>query len=446
MPLGVSKRDLHAEGVSMKKLYCITIFLALFPVLTYGQSDTLAKTGSPFSQAKFVPDISLILDCSYAFRNVNDERMRTLFIPELTHVHSDGDAEGHSREAMHAHKGFNLNYGEITFFSVVDPYFELFAVCHVSESSFGLEEAYWTTRKFPLGLQLKAGKFLSSFGRLNEQHAHYWDFADRPLIYSALLGEEGLNEIGARVTWVAPLEMFLLVGGELLEGKNEMSFGRTGFHDPLNSVSVADADAPNLRLMYLKSSVDIDDLTLLGGISAAWGRTRIDHSFSSGAADGHAISAQSNILGFDLTMKYPLDAIRYLSLQSEYLLRQIDGNRYGYADGGAIYTSSLKKRQSGFYVQFVGKLSLRWRAGIRCDAFHMNEISLNGVSMDAPGDLQRFTAMLEYNPTEFSRIRIQYNYDRSKYALGVGTLSREPIHEFIIQANLAIGAHGAHPF
>jgi hypothetical protein len=32
-------------------------------VLIYGQGDTLAKSGSPFSQAKFVPDTSAILDC-----------------------------------------------------------------------------------------------------------------------------------------------------------------------------------------------------------------------------------------------------------------------------------------------------------------------------------------------------------------------------------------------
>jgi|GEM_PF-6266029 len=110
----------------MRKLCWMTIFLALLLGRIYGQEDTQAKSGSPYSQAKFVPDISLILDCSYMYRNLNDERMRSLYIPELTHTHSGGDTEGHSHDAMHSHKGFNLNYGEITFFSVVDPYLELF--------------------------------------------------------------------------------------------------------------------------------------------------------------------------------------------------------------------------------------------------------------------------------------------------------------------------------
>jgi hypothetical protein len=47
--------------------------------------------------------------------------------------------------------------------------------------------------------------------------------------------------------------------------------------------------------------------------------------------------------------------------------------------------------------------------------------------------------MLEYNPTEFSRIRLQYNHDRSD---GTGTTNNEVMLQFI----LGIGAHAAHTF
>jgi len=48
------------------------------------------------------------------------------------------------------------------------------------------------------------------------------------------------------------------------------------------------------------------------------------------------------------------------------------------------------------------------------------------------------TGALEFNPTEFSRIRLQYNYDKSDP-------NREN-QEVLLQFILAIGAHGAHAY
>jgi hypothetical protein len=46
---------------------------------------------------------------------------------------------------------------------------------------------------------------------------------------------------------------------------------------------------------------------------------------------------------------------------------------------------------------------------------------------------------VEFNPTEFSRLRLQYNYDRA-------ARDGETNNEVFLQLILAIGAHGAHPF
>jgi hypothetical protein len=56
--------------------------------------------------------------------------------------------------------------------------------------------------------------------------------------------------------------------------------------------------------------------------------------------------------------------------------------------------------------------------------------------------LPRYSAMLEYSPSEFSRFRLQYAYDRSRYFEGV----QKDVHEVLLQVNLAIGPHGAHSF
>jgi hypothetical protein len=415
----------------------LSLLLFVLPVRSQdpGTPDQSAQ-GSPFSQAKFVPDISLILDCSYLHRNVSDEQNSGLFLPGYV-------ASG---EQSLAREGFNLNYAEITFYSVVDPYFELFAVCHLSEEHFQLEEAYWLTRKFPAGFQVKAGKFLSSFGRINEVHTHYWDFADRPLVHQAMFGDEGLNEIGARITWVAPTDIYLLLGGEMLMGQNEASFGRSGFLLPQENIHVSSVKGPGLFVGYLKTSVDFGDASVLVGLSGARGKTQSDQDFSSGTPSGQALSGSTTVLGGELTVKYTLDAIRYISFQSEYLWRHTDGTSYSLDLSQQLHQSALEKRQSGFYAQVVAKFGLRMCGGLRFDLLQGDEIMENGQRRDLPESLPRFSGMIEFNPTEFSRVRLQYNYDLSRYNETNQQLNRVTVHELSLQVNLAIGAHGAHSF
>ena len=88
---------------------------------------------------KFVPDISLIVDGSYVNRNLDDEKFRSLKIPEFM------NAPG----MMNDQKGFNLNYAELLLFAPVDPYFDLTATLPFSSEGVELEEAFFTTRSLP---------------------------------------------------------------------------------------------------------------------------------------------------------------------------------------------------------------------------------------------------------------------------------------------------------
>jgi hypothetical protein len=411
-----------------------SILVLLLFLTTPVRSQETGTPGSPFSQAKFVPDISLILDCSYLHRNVTDEEIAGLFLPGYV-----AGQQEFSRE------GFNLNYAEIGFSAVVDPYFELFAVCHLSEERFELEEAYWSTKQLPAGFQLKAGKFLSSFGRINDVHTHYWDFADRPLVHAAFFGQEGLNDIGARVTWVAPIGFYLLAGGEVLMGGNEGSFGRTGFRAS-QGVQVDGVRGPGLVVGYVESSVDIGEAAVLARVSGAHGKTRSDEGFSTGAPGGSALSGTTTVLGAALTAKLPLDAIRDVSFQGEWLWRHTDATHYSLDLVQRVSQTALERRQSGFYAQVVAKFSLRMRGGFRYDLLQGNAITENGVRGDLLENLPRLSTMLEYSPTEFSRIRLQYTYDRSRASETAQQLNRTTVNEVSLQVNLAIGAHGAHSF
>lgn len=395
-----------------------------------GIEKTKQTPGSPFSQAKFVPDIAFILDFSLIGRDTGDMRFDRLHTPGLT-----GAPE------KVAHNGFNLNYGELCLHSTVDPYFDLFVNLSATESSLETEEAYFTTRNLPLGIIVKAGKFLSAFGRLNQQHEHCWDFADRPLIHRAVFGAEGLNEKGVQLSLVLPTDTYLMLGGELLQGMNETSYG----HDELvlkdeNGVvkhTLDGAEGPGMCTGYLKTSFDIGNLVVLGGLSAAHGKSRRQ-------LEERSFIGITTVFGCDLLIKYMIDTYRSISLQGEYLERHSAGREYIYNDTSNDYDSSRDSRvDAGFYSQLIIKFSNRWRAGARLCMITRNDGTDRdiGTRTEHPENLPRYSGMFEFNPTEFSRIRLQFNHDRSGY----DGSKRTNINEIIVQFNMAIGAHGAHP-
>jgi hypothetical protein len=414
----------------------------LFVFIPIGLLRAQSKEGSAFDQSKFVPDIAFILDVSGVARNIADQQYYSLTIPGFSYPFLNQP----SSSGLNAHRGINFNYGEMSLYSVVDPYFDLFAVLDLAPEGASLEEAFFTTRKLPYGFQVKAGKFLASFGRVNEQHEHYWDFANRPLIATALFGEDGLNEIGAQATWVAPTSIYLMFGAEVLNGANEQSFGTSGLSDPKGNIAINPVQGPNLLIGYVRSSFDLDDASILFGISNAVGRTRTDQGFSSTGGMGEAINANTDIIGGDLTVKYSLDAIRFISFQGEYMYRAMNGTVYTRDSSNVITLPNLNKHNAGFYAQVAFKLDQLWETGVRYDLLMQNDVSVGGINQRMPMNLPRYSAMIEYSPTEFSRLRLQLDRDESHYVQTSGTWSQQPYTQIILQANMTIGAHGAHAF
>lgn len=388
---------------------------------------------NPFSQAKFVPDISLILDFSYVNRNLTDSTYKKVEIPGFNHgfFHSHDE---HTHAPFNSERGFNLNYGELYISQTVDPYFDLVGIFHLSEDAFEIEEGYFRTRSLPFNTQLKVGKFYSKFGRLNEQHHHVWDFVDSPLIYRAVFGEHNLLEKGIGLTWLAPTPFYLLLGTEVFQGDNENNFNREGIDDDNKGIHISDSQKPNLHTFFIKPSFDIGKATILGGISYAGGKTRINHLTDE---EPHAVAGTTKIYGLDLTVRYNLDSYRYITWQSEWILRDFKGKKYSYNNNN-LTVNNLKKQQAGFYTQVIYKFDQRWRVGARYDLINKNDI--NGI--DRYGDLYRYSAMIDFLPSEFSRIRLQYNYDKSLFM----DSGRKTNQEIILQFNMAIGGHGAHNF
>lgn len=143
------------------------------------------------------------------------------FNPALS-VILDGQFASHSAEG--AEEGFSLGETELALSSNIDDKFYGQAILAVEnedgEDHLHVEEAYLDTTALPGGFTVRAGRFFSNIGYLNNHHAHTDRFPDRPLPYQLLLdGQYG--DDGVQVRWVAPTEIFLELGGELLRGDSE---------------------------------------------------------------------------------------------------------------------------------------------------------------------------------------------------------------------------------
>jgi hypothetical protein len=395
------------------------------------KSNTIST--SPFSQARFVPDISVILDTSYMLRDKDNETFSSLNLP------------GFFSEAGHSHgvskNGFNLNYGELALGASIDPFLDLFSVFHLTQNEFEIEEAFVTTRNLPYNLQIKAGRFLSSFGRMNPQHAHFWDFSTQPIIYRDLLGTHGIQENGIQFNWVAPTDFYLLTGLEILTGDNAKSFGTSGFSVGNNTLQ--EVNNANLGVAFIKSSFDIENLTVLAGLSSAFGGRRNVPESASSDVHVHSLSESkdyiaggTSIYGADLTLRYFFDNLTNISWQSEYLYRRIDGSKYS-----TTLREKFLKENGGFYSHLTYRYNL-WRVGARYELSNINNFTSDSGTDNNPKNGNRYGLMFEYVPSDFTRLRLEYNHDRSTFS-GNELI---PVNELMLSANFVIGTHGAHNF
>ncbi len=150
---------------------------------------------------------------------------------------------------------FNFNELELAAGSYLNPYSRADLTLSVAGSGgIDIEEANATVlRGLPLNLQVKAGKYLVDFGKLNTQHAHQWSWIERPLMFQRFFGEEGLKVIGADVTTLVPIgSSALTISGNILQG---------GFLLPQGDQSTAQSLAGSGRISIFapvggKSSTD----------------------------------------------------------------------------------------------------------------------------------------------------------------------------------------------
>lgn len=344
-------------------------------------------------------------------------------------------------------RSFGLAETELTIASNIDPYFRGVAVAALApEGGAEIEEAYFQTLALPAGLTLKGGRFFSGIGYLNEQHQHAWDFQDAPLAYKAFLGNK-LRQEGLQLKWVAPTELLVELGAEVSSGdqfpgsdRNKNGIGGSALFGRLGGDLGTDY-AWRIGLSHLRTSPQnrsYEDTDTLGGT--------VTNSFS----------GRAKLWVADAVLKWAPNgnpASTNFKLQGEYFRLEQNG-RLAYDDsaGSNVFgtlADSYVSNQSGWYLQGVYQFMPRWRIGYRHDQLNRGSVN-NGIvnngagpvagdfSLLAPHNPTRNTLMLDWSPTEFSRIRLQLAKDRSR--LG----ARD--NQIFVQYIYNLGAHSAHRF
>ncbi|NDD91404.1 hypothetical protein EBZ37_04900 [bacterium] len=297
--------------------------------------------------------------------------------------------------------GFSFQEAELDFSADVDPYLRgvgIFSIGEVEgttphdhEFAIEPEEVYLETISLP-SWTLKLGKFKAAMGRHNALHTHAFPFIDAPLVNQQLLGNEGLNDIGASASALLPTSWFLELTAQALSSRSTPLYGSA---DPNALVGVA----------QLKNLWDLSD------------STTVEFSLF-GTTGKNASEKSSNVLGSDLTVKWrPTVGGKYRSLAwtTEYLRGlQASGERLG---GLASW------------VQY--QFAERW--------WIQGRIEQLGIPRDPSfAPKQKQSALLGFFPSEFSGYRLQH--DHQSEAGG------DSNHSVALQWNVSLGAHPAHAY
>lgn len=392
-----------------------------------------APAGRGGSASAFNPAVSLILSGIYSnlSRSPSDFRIDG-FAPTL------GEVEPPPRS-------FSLGESELTLAANIDPYFRGTGTFSVSpQNEVATEEAFIQTLGLSHGFSVKAGRLLTSVGYLNPIHAHAWDFTDAPLANKAFLGGRQ-NDDGVQLRWVAPLDLYLDAGLELGRGRGFPAAAPEGASRDRNGAGAANA------FTHLGGDFG-SGYAWQAGLSYERTSPR-DRVFQDTGAAGTMVtdsfSGRSSLWVLSGVLKWAPNydsASTSFKLQGEYFRRREQGD-LTFDTQAAVSgprTGAFSSRQSGWYLQGVYQFMPRWRVGYRRDQLDAGTASFGAPVAAAdfpvlsPWNPKRNTVMVDWSPTEFSRLRLQLARDESR--------RDQADNQIFVQYLMSLGAHGAHTF
>lgn len=368
--------------MEIKSIFIFTCLLLALK-LTYGQTN-VDSTSVPQTQTRVAasanPDISVIGDFQGRFRSYGQKNLDAV-----------------------------LNEAEFSFQSVVDPYARADFFYSVGQDAATgkfegeVEEGFVTTLALPAHLQLKAGRFKETLGRVNPVHSHALPFINTPDAIERFFGEEGLKGDGLSLSWLLPNHTFFQ---ELTAEVTEPA-GEGPFFERSSSMDNF------LFLLHLKNFWDLtDNASLELGLTGLHG----DNNFNQ----------TSNMFAFDITYKWkPLQFNTYQSVtfQNEFFFNH--------------QSSNIEKNTNGFYSLLTVQVAKRWFVSGR---FDYSESPYSDVQKQYSG-----TGSVGWYATEFQKIELEGKYTTNNEALEENGFEKN-FTKIYLRWIFVIGSHGAHKY
>ena len=295
----------------------------------------------------------------------------------------------------------------------------------------GVEEAWLETTRLPGGLQVRAGRFASQIGYLNQQHPHADDFVERPLLYRAFFGGHW-NDDGLRLNWTAPTPFYLMLGLEALRGKR----------------LVQEAVPPPRRLgvttFVLKTGADL-------GRSHSWqlGLSHVRNTREAvtegheedgphGMHDHEHDHAHAHGAQFSGRRTWMIDAVWKWAPGGNYRGQQVRAVFEAARISGINRFATSKDRHESNALALVWRLRPSWEVGARADWLRVR--APHGEHFHG-ALLRERSLMLAWKPSHMQSLRLQVTGQRDAVEFD------NPVRRaWQLQYVLAFGAHGAHAF
>lgn len=365
--------------------------------------DNTPPPAPPASNNAFNPGIAAVLNGFYLASSHDPAKQHILGF-------ANGDESG-----LPSH-GFSLGESEISFAANIDPFLSGFLDISFDDASQpNVEEAYITTHDLPYGLTVKAGRFLSGIGYVNERHAHDWIFSDAALPYRAFLNSQ-YGDDGLQVRWLAPTDQFLEFGAEIFRGDAYPAGGTSSGQGTVTA--------------FVHTGNDINDSSsYLAGLSYLHSRAK-----DRDTDGGHLFTGTDDLGIASLVYKWSPGGnptVNNLTLTSELF--------YG-REAGVFDAVPFGQNRFGWYAQGDYQFMPQWSIGLRYAQVSSGDPGalLTGSPLDDFGQSPHAaTALLEYDTSEFGRFRVQYTHDQTDL---------KPNDEVLFQYTVIYGPHGAHRY
>jgi hypothetical protein len=256
---------------------------------------------------------------------------------------------------------------------------------------------------------------------------------DQPLVLATLLGPEGLRSQGARLSWLAPTSFYAEAMLGVFNATGETTFSFVSEESPeIHGGFAEDAEVEDAGDLLYVPRVNVSlDLTLTQtvvlGASGAFG------------PNNTGPGARTRVLGADLYWKWKSatagQGFPFVSFQAEALTRRYDAVERPLAEDPSVSLPAESLEDKGAYAELLWGAKPRWVIGARGEVVSGEEAAFES---ELRQDRYRVSPSLTWYPSEYSRLRFQYNLDH-RNELGND-------HSLWVQIEIILGAHAAHRF